>query len=96
MLRLARVGADGVDYEFLSRMAPDEELLPYGDGTIFVTPEGEGSRVTWREQGRVGGYLHRWFVWFGAQQKTQQQFQEASLSNLRVELETPASPQEGK
>ena len=87
VLRLQRVDEDGVDYEFLSRINPDEELLPYGAGQIVVTPEGDGSRVTWSESGRVGGYLHRWFVWFGAQQKTQEQFQEASLANLRHELE---------
>ena len=88
LLRLERVGVDGVDYQFLSRINPEEEMQPYGQGQILVTSEGDGSRVTWRENGTVGGYLHRWFVWFGAQQKTQQQFQEASLTNLLFELES--------
>ena len=87
MLRLVRVEPGRVDYEFLSRLQSDQPFVDYGLGEVRFEPHDGGCRVVWRESGRVPGYLGRWFVWFGAQQKTQLQLMEASLARLRVELE---------
>ena len=86
-LRLAVVRSDGVDYEFLSRLGKDSELRVRGRGTLTAVATDGGSTVTWRDESMLDGLTERWFAWFGAQQETARQFQEASLSKLRLQLE---------
>lgn len=87
-LRLAVVRADGVDYEFLSRLGKDGELRVRGRGSLTAATNEQGTVVTWRDESMLDGLTERWFAWFGAQQETAKQFQEASLSKLRMQLET--------
>lgn len=87
MLKLARVGQDGIDYDFLSRLGKEGEVQPHGHGEMRLKADGKETVLQWRDSSVVAGFTERWFAWFGAQQEAAKQFQEASLAKLRVELE---------
>ncbi len=86
-LRLSRVAADGVEYDFMARLGTGQLLEPQGHGAITIEAIGDGSRIRWRDDCRVVGFQNRWFAWFGAQQEAAHKFQEASLARLRTQLE---------
>jgi hypothetical protein len=87
MLRLSRVGDDGVAYDFLTALGAGSELRAQGHGEVRVTPDADGSVVHWRDTSSVDGLTERWFAWFGAQQDAARRFQEASLAGLKVAVE---------
>lgn len=84
VMRMSAVPADGVDYEFLSRLGKDTDLRLRGRGSLRVVPVDGGCNVTWKDEILLDGFAERWFAWFGAQQQMQRQFQESSLAKLAV------------
>lgn len=87
MLRLLAVKSDTVEYEFLARVGAEAPLQQRGLGTLRLTADGDGSVLTWRDQSTADSFAERWFAWFGAQQEAARQFQQTSLTNLRLMLE---------
>ncbi len=86
-LRLLQADGNGLDYEFLSRLGKGAELRVRGRGSIRCVEDEKGCVVVWKDQSELDGLTERWFAWFGAQQETARQFQQASLANLRILLE---------
>lgn len=86
-MRLSAVHADGIDYEFYSRLGKDTEPRLRGRGSLRATKNEYGSMVVWKDEILLDGLAERWFAWFGAQQEMQARFQEASLSKLQIRTE---------
>ena len=65
-------------------------MVGFGKGTITIAGAdgGKSSNVTWVEEMDTVGIVHKWFAWFGVQQKTQSQQIDASFTQLRAELES--------
>jgi Polyketide cyclase / dehydrase and lipid transport len=93
-LRLVTVLADGVDYEFTSRLGKDGKMEQIGRGSLRVSPDaqGGGTKVTWADESSVGTFVERWFVWFGVLQEKAREFQLASLNKLKQRLEAQPQP----
>lgn len=92
-LRIVAVIADGVDYEFTSRLGKDGKSEQIGRGSLRAKAgDVAGStKVTWTDESSVGTFVERWFVWFGVLQEKAREFQLASLNKLKQRLE--AKPQ---
>ncbi len=60
-----------------------------GGGGFDLVAEGEGTRVTWHDQGRLSSVISRWVGWFGAVQDSVKKQQEASLARLDTHLQAP-------
>ena len=96
-LRMVAVHADGVDYEFTSRLGKDGKTEQIGRGSLRAKPgdAGRGTTVTWVDESKVSTFVERWFVWFGVLQEKAKEFQGASLNKLKQKLEAkPAAPTE--
>lgn len=87
VLRLARVDAAGIDYDFLMRIGTDAPLQRQAGGSLRLVADADGTAITWTDRCEVRDFMSRWVAWFGAQQEAARGFQEASLARLRVELE---------
>lgn len=85
-MRLSAVHADGIDYEFLSRLGAETESRLRGRGSLRAEKNEHGSLVRWKDEILLGGLAERWFAWFGAQQEMQARFQESSLSKLQIRV----------
>lgn len=84
-LKLTAVTPQQIDYEF--------ELVGrgvLGSGSISLAPDGNGTRVTWRDRGTNATLVARWVAWFGAVQDAVRKQQEASLGTLSQRLEAAA------
>jgi carbon monoxide dehydrogenase subunit G len=89
--------ADGVDYEFTSRLGKDGKTEQIGRGSLRAkaVDSGSGTAVTWVDESQVGTFVERWFVWFGVLQEKAKEFQGASLQKLKQRLEAkPAAATE--
>ena len=96
-LRMVSVLADGVDYEFTSRLGKDGKTEQIGRGSLRAKSgdSGSGTTVTWVDESQVGTFVERWFVWFGVLQEKAKEFQGASLQKLKQRLEAkPAAATE--
>jgi hypothetical protein len=96
-LRMVSVLADGVDYEFTSRLGKDGKTEQIGRGSLRAkaVDSGSGTAVTWVDESQVGTFVERWFVWFGVLQEKAKEFQGASLQKLKQRLEAkPAAATE--
>ena len=87
VLRLARVDKGGIEYDFLSRLGAGEPLTALGHGSVRVEPDSGGAIVHWTDSAQITGFAQRWFAWFGAQQESVKQSQQASLAKLATVLE---------
>ena len=87
VLRLVRVDAGGIEYDFLSRLSAGEPMTALGHGSVRVEPAAGGAVVHWTDSAQVSSFAQRWFAWFGAQQESAKQSQQASLAKLATVLE---------
>ena len=81
------VGADRLEYVVKSQSAANEPAATFAKGRIEWKADGQGTRVTWHEEGQCRNLVERWFVWFGAVQERVRQIQAASLTGLTRDLE---------
>lgn len=80
-------GKGAVDYMIGYKFGPDAES--FGGkftGTVEWQPAGEGTDVTWIENGELDSLVMRWSNWFGALQDKVQQVQRASLAGLDEDI----------
>jgi hypothetical protein len=87
VLRLTRCDAQGVEYDFLTRLSGEKDLRAQGHGAIAIAPVDGGCSITWRDSSETVSFTERWFAWFGAQQDAARKFQQMSLGKLRAVTE---------
>jgi hypothetical protein len=69
-------------------VSADAEMVEFGKGTVSWRDLGNGTtQVEWVERMQTIGIMHKWFAWFGVQQKTQAAQIETSFALLRTEFE---------
>ncbi|MCA8967151.1 MAG: SRPBCC family protein [Planctomycetes bacterium] len=81
-LQLVEVTPASIRYEFTRQLPGEQELLLSGRGQVSWVPEGTGSKVTWRDEGKWDSMPGRWIGWFGALQERMRQIQNSSLEGL--------------
>ncbi|MBM4063003.1 MAG: hypothetical protein FJ265_18195 [Planctomycetes bacterium] len=91
-LTIVRADAGAIAYEYHSHARDDAAPQLAGTGSITIAAEGEGTRVTWRDEGSWPDYAGRWFGWFGGLQVRVQQIQTTSLAGLQEALEQDPPP----
>ncbi|MCA8948839.1 MAG: SRPBCC family protein [Planctomycetes bacterium] len=87
ILRLVEVGPGAIDYELLSQRAGDPDEAVVGRGRIRWQAEGDGTRVSWHDEGQADAIVLRWIAWFGAMQEQVRQIQTVSLAGLQKAVE---------
>ena len=84
---LTRVEDGLVEYAIGYKYGPDGDS--FGGrftGSITWQSTGEGTELTWTEDGELVNLLQRWSNWFGALQEKVGQVQRASLAGLEEDV----------
>lgn len=92
MLTVASIDAESLTYDFHIQVPPAPEPQRKGQGRLRWVAEGDGCRVTWRDDGTWDGLALRWFGWYGALQEQVKQVQGTSLAGLQREFEEANPP----
>lgn len=90
MLTFREFAPGKLSYDYHSRLPEAGEPLLVGQGSITWVADGDGTKVTWHDEGRFPHFLMRWIGWFGALQEQVRQIQSSSLAGLADAATKPA------